>query len=208
MASLKTTFDNLFSTTPVMAILRGYSVERTVELACAAWDLGIDCVEVPIQNDQALAALSAAVKEGASRGKVVGAGTVLSADHVRQASDAGAGFTVSPGLDAAVVAASLDLGLPTLPGVATASEIQAAMRLGLGWVKAFPAAELGPSWFKAMHGPFPQMKFVATGGIDARNAGDFLTAGASIVSIGSALSDPQALPALAALLESGPARTA
>lgn len=202
MATLKTTFDELFSNTPVMAILRGYSVERTVKLAHTAWDLGVDCVEVPIQNAQALDALMAAVKAGDGRGKAVGAGTVVTAEHVRQARDAGAAFTVSPGLDPDVVASSLEFGLPSLPGVATASEIQAAMRLGLEWVKAFPAAELGPSWFKAMHGPFPHMKFVATGGMDASNAGEFLAAGAGIVSIGSALSDPHALPALSALLDS------
>lgn len=207
MATLRATFDELFSNTPIMAILRGYSVQRTVELAHTAWDLGVDCVEVPIQNAQALEALMAAVEAGLGRGKVVGAGTVVSREHVRQARDAGAAFTVSPGLDPAVVDSSLDMGLPSLPGVATASEIQMAMRLELQWVKAFPAAELGPSWFKAMRGPFPQMKFVATGGMDASNARDFLAAGASIVSIGSALSDPQALPALSALIESRPARS-
>jgi 2-dehydro-3-deoxyphosphogluconate aldolase / (4S)-4-hydroxy-2-oxoglutarate aldolase len=200
MASRNPSFDELFTHIPVMAILRGYSAERAVELASTAWDLGIDCVEVPIQSPETLAALEATVEAGRSRGKAVGAGTVVSVEHVRQARDAGAAFTVSPGLDADVVRASLDAGLPSLPGVATASEIQAALRLGLGWVKAFPAAELGPSWFKAMRGPFPAVKFAATGGIGPHNAKDFLDAGAGVVAIGSALADPEALPAIAALL--------
>lgn len=198
-------FDDLFARTPVMAILRGYSVERTLELANTAWDLGIDCVEVPIQSASAIEALKATVKSGLARSKFVGAGTVTSPELVQQARDAGATFTVSPGLDTQVVAASLEVGMPSLPGVASASEIQQAMRLGLDWVKAFPAAELGESWFTAMHGPFPQMKFVATGGIDVRNAGRFLTAGARVISLGSALSDPAALTGITELLRgSGP----
>lgn len=192
-------FDRLLSATPVMAILRGYAVDRTVELARTAWDLGIDCIEVPIQSREAVLALAATVKAGAARGKVVGAGTVITSEHVREAANAGAAFTVSPGIDADVVNLSAALNLPILPGVATASEVQLALRLGLDWVKAFPAADLRPSWFAAMKGPFPTVKFVATGGINVRNAEDFLSAGARVVALGSALSDPEALPAIAAL---------
>ena len=65
---LTTSFDELFADVPVMAILRGYSVEHTLEIATAAWDLGIDCVEVPIQTPDALAALRATVEAGAARG--------------------------------------------------------------------------------------------------------------------------------------------
>jgi 2-dehydro-3-deoxyphosphogluconate aldolase/(4S)-4-hydroxy-2-oxoglutarate aldolase len=204
MASLNASFDELFARTPVMAILRGYSPERAVQLASTAWDLGIDCVEIPIQSPETLAALEATVEAGRARGKAVGAGTVISVEHVRQARDAGAAYTVSPGLDPDVVKASLDAGLPSLPGVGTASEIQAALRLGLNWVKAFPAAELGPNWFKAMHGPFPALNFVATGGISPSNAKDFLNAGARVVALGSSLADPEALPAIAALLAASP----
>jgi Entner-Doudoroff aldolase len=200
MATMKQNFDDLFARTPVMAILRGFSVERTLELSTTAWNLGIDCVEVPIQNENALEALRATALAGRERSKFVGAGTVTSPTLVTQARDAGAAFTVSPGLDAEVVAASLEAGMPSLPGVASASEIQHAIRLGLDWVKAFPAAELGESWFTAMQGPFPQIKFVATGGIDVGNAPRFLAAGARVVSLGSALADPAAFEGIAELL--------
>ena len=199
MASVMS-FDDLFARTPVMAILRGYSVDQTLEFANKAWDLGIECVEIPIQNEQALAALAATVEAGASRGKVVGAGTVVTTANVRQAKEVGAAFAVSPGLDQELVQSSFEAGLPMLPGVATASDIQLAQRLGLTWVKAFPAAELGTSWFRAMHGPFPQMKFVATGGITPADAPEFFEAGASVVSLGSALSDPGSWPTISALL--------
>ena len=85
-------------------------------------------------------------------------------------------------------------------GVATASEVQAAVGIGLRWLKAFPAARLTPAWFKDMAGPFPQVRFVATGGIHAQNAAEFLAAGASVVALGSALADPEQLPAITPLL--------
>lgn len=88
-----------------------------------------------------------------------------------------------------------------MPGVATASEVQLAMREGLTWLKAFPASLLGRSWFGAMHGPFPTATFVATGGMNAANAGEFLDAGVAVVAVGSALEDETQLPKLAALLE-------
>lgn len=187
-------------TVPVMAILRGFGPERSVELAQRAWDLGLSCVEVPIQSETDVAALAAVVEAGRSRGNVAGAGTVVSRRHVDQAAEAGAAFTVSPGLDLDVVQASLEAGMPSLPGVASASEIQAADRFGLGWVKAFPASVLGVGWFKAMRGPFPQLRFVATGGMDAHNAREYLAAGAAVIAVGSALQDEAQIPLLAELL--------
>ncbi|MGW1676815.1 bifunctional 4-hydroxy-2-oxoglutarate aldolase/2-dehydro-3-deoxy-phosphogluconate aldolase [Saccharopolyspora sp. NPDC002376] len=195
-----TTFDEL-CTGPVMAILRGFDPQRTAELAERAWDLGIDAVEVPIETERAVPSLRAAVQVGAERGRPVGAGTVVGADQLRTAVEIGAAFTVAPGLDPEVVRLSEELALPHLPGVATPSEIQHALRLGLSWVKAFPAAELGAGWFKAMRGPFPGLRMVATGGMNARNAAEFLSAGAAVVAVGSALEDADQLPALAELVE-------
>ena len=176
-------FESRFAGHPVMAILRGFGVQRTLELAGVAWDLGLDWVEVPIQATDDIDALAAIVEAGRTRGKQVGAGTVVTRDHVRQASKAGAVFTVSPGLDLDIVRASLDAGLPTLPGVASATEIQSAERFGLTWLKAFPASLLGTEWFRAMSGPFPDIRFVATGGIAADNAAAFLDAGARVVAV-------------------------
>ncbi|WP_219416421.1 bifunctional 4-hydroxy-2-oxoglutarate aldolase/2-dehydro-3-deoxy-phosphogluconate aldolase [Pseudonocardia nigra] len=198
MASVARFFDETFAQQRVMAILRGFSVERTVELAQRAWDNGIHAVEVPIQSAEAIDALAAAVRAGAARGLPVGAGTVVTLEHVAQAADAGAAFTVAPGFDERVAAASAAAGLAHLPGVASASEVQRALGLGLTWMKAFPAAVLGAGWFSAMRGPFPQVRFVATGGMGAANAREFLDAGASVVAVGSALEDPEQLDRLAA----------
>ncbi|MGW4286976.1 bifunctional 4-hydroxy-2-oxoglutarate aldolase/2-dehydro-3-deoxy-phosphogluconate aldolase [Streptomyces sp. NPDC004673] len=195
-------FDRIFAKAPVMAILRGMSREKSVELASRAWDLGIECVEVPVQSREAAEVLAAVVAAGGERGKPVGAGTVTTAERLAWAVSAGAAFTVAPGLDAEVARASLGAGLPHLPGVATATDVQAARALGLEWLKAFPASVLGPDWFRAMRGPFPEVPFVATGGIDASNAGAYLAAGAKVVAVGSALEDPEQLRSLADLLKS------
>ncbi|MYW69293.1 2-dehydro-3-deoxyphosphogluconate aldolase [Streptomyces sp. SID8379] len=195
-----TSFDELFAGVPVMAILRGMSAERSVELAVRAWDLGIKCVEVPVQSEEAARVLAAVVAAGAERGKPVGAGTVTTAERLGWAAAAGAAFTVAPGLDKRVARDSIDAGLPHLPGVATATDVQAARALGLDWLKAFPASVLGVDWFRAMRGPFPEVPFVATGGMDAGNAAAYLEAGARVVAVGSALEDPAQLSRLTELL--------
>lgn len=189
----------------LVLILRGYGVDRSLELARAAWDLGLARVEVPLQTSVDADALEAVAAAGRERGHPVGAGTVVRVEQVRTAQRLGAAFTVSPGLDADVVRACRDVGLPTLPGVSTPTEIQAAGRLGLRWLKAFPATALGPDWFRAVRGPFPDVRLVATGGIDAGNAAGYLAAGAALVAVGSAASDPGAVAALGPVLRGEPA---
>ncbi|MFJ4838836.1 bifunctional 4-hydroxy-2-oxoglutarate aldolase/2-dehydro-3-deoxy-phosphogluconate aldolase [Streptomyces sp. NPDC088746] len=201
-------FQEAFEALPLMAILRGFDVERTVAVSHRAWDVGIELVEVPVQNDTAVAALRAAVEAGRERGAVVGAGTVTTVERVERAARAGARFTVAPGFSREVAEASLAAGLPHLPGVATASEIQQAQALGLTWLKAFPAADLGSGWITSMLGPFPEARFVATGGMNLENTAEFLAAGAAAVSLGSALADPGQFARLPELIEAiGSTRT-
>jgi len=192
-------FDEAFATTQVMVIMRGLDAAASLHLAVRAWDAGVRMVEIPIQRPAAVEALTVVAAAAKDRGLVAGAGTVLTVEQVDVARRAGAAYTVSPGTDDEVIRASLAAGLPTLPGVATASDIQRCTRLGLTWLKAFPAASLGPAWITAMHGPFPDVRFVATGGIGVTNAPDFVAAGARVVALGSALSDPAQLDALANL---------
>ncbi len=192
--------DGLFGGHRVLAILRGMPVDTTVALAERAWDLGVTAVEVPARDALGLEALRATVRAGAERGHPVGAGTVITPEQVRDVAGAGAAFTVAPGFDAEVMAASEAAGMPHLPGVATPSDIQGVLRAGGRWVKAFPATSLGSAWFRAMHGPFPDVRIVATGGMDARNAREYLDAGARMVAVGSALADPEQIPLLAELV--------
>lgn len=193
-------FDAIFNGQQVMAILRGYSAARSVELAERAWDLGISAVEVPVQTPDAMPALRAVVSAARERALPAGAGTVITREQVAAVEAAGASFTVAPGIDLSVAQDSISRGMPHLPGVATATELQLATRHGLHWVKAFPAAALGPAWFTMMRGPFPAVRFVATGGLSATNAKHYLKAGAAVVAVGSALSDEDQLDKLAELV--------
>jgi 2-dehydro-3-deoxyphosphogluconate aldolase / (4S)-4-hydroxy-2-oxoglutarate aldolase len=200
-------FDAEFATTQVMVIMRGLDAGASLALAELAWEAGVRMVEIPIQRPAAVEALGVVAAAAQARGLVVGAGTVVSTDLVDVARRAGAAYTVSPGTDEDVIRASLDAGLPTLPGVATASEIQRCARFGLSWVKAFPATALGPGWIAAMRGPFPDVRFVATGAVTVSTADGFLTAGARAVSLGSALADPAQRAGLARLVYRPPGRS-
>jgi 2-dehydro-3-deoxyphosphogluconate aldolase/(4S)-4-hydroxy-2-oxoglutarate aldolase len=182
-------FDEMFRHSPVMAILRGLDQRTTLNLCHRLWDLGVVAVEIPVQREADLATLAAAVTAGKHRRRPVGAGTITSVGLVAQVAAAGAAFTVAPGLDEHVLTACTGLGLAHLPGVATGTDVQRATRLGLRWVKAFPAAQLGSAWITAMLAPFPDARFVATGGITTGNAGEFLSAGAAAVSLGGSLAD-------------------
>jgi len=196
--------DDIFEKAPLMAIFRHQSRERAIELATTAWDLGIASIEVTLQSDEDVRALRAVADLAAERGLSVGAGTIVEAGQVEAALEAGAGFLVAPGPDPVVVRVAQEAGVPIVPGVATPTEVQLALGLGLTWLKAFPAQWLGVDWFRHIRGPFPQARFIATGGMDADNAPEFLDAGARVVAVGSALEDPAQLPALARLLATRP----
>jgi 2-dehydro-3-deoxyphosphogluconate aldolase/(4S)-4-hydroxy-2-oxoglutarate aldolase len=195
--------DNFFrihlTDTPVIAILRGLSPEVTVDLAHRCWDAGIRLVEVPAQDDAGLTALRAAADAARTRGTFVGAGTVYTPTAASLARRAGAAFLVAPGIDADTVRFAQRSGLPYLPGVTTASDVQTALSLGLRVLKLFPAGPLGPEWVTALHGPFPEVDLVAVGGVNADNAPDFLRAGAIGVGVGGALSHGNTIETLAHL---------
>ncbi|MBL7259479.1 bifunctional 4-hydroxy-2-oxoglutarate aldolase/2-dehydro-3-deoxy-phosphogluconate aldolase [Paractinoplanes lichenicola] len=194
------TFDDIFDGRKVMAILRGLAPAETVEVATALWDAGVNVLEVPIATPDAVASLRAAAAAADERGLRVGAGTVITAEQVRAAADADAQYTVAPGLDLAVLAASQSAGMPHLPGVGSATEVQQAWLAGARWLKAFPAAALGPAWISALHGPFPDVRFVATGGLTIATAPGFLAAGARVVALGAAVADPAQRDQIGALL--------
>jgi 2-dehydro-3-deoxyphosphogluconate aldolase / (4S)-4-hydroxy-2-oxoglutarate aldolase len=184
------TFDEIFAGQRVMAILRGLPPAETVSVAGQLWDAGVTVLEVPIGSPSAVPSLTAAIDAASERGLQVGAGTVITADQVRAAAEAGAQYTVAPGFDPLVLGASLHAGMPHLPGVGSATEVQKAYLAGCRWLKAFPASALGPAWISGLRGPFPDVNFVATGGITVSGAPDFLAAGARVVALGAALADP------------------
>ena len=169
-----------------LAILRGHSPAETVALARRAWGTGIRLVEVPVQSADALRSFEAVLAAGRALGRPVGAGTVTSAAMLERIIDRGARFAVAPGVDERMLDLARDRGLPLLPGVATASDIALALAHGYVWMKAFPAAVLGPNWVRAQLAAFPGARLVATGGISGANAQEYLAAGCAAVAIGSA----------------------
>jgi 2-dehydro-3-deoxyphosphogluconate aldolase/(4S)-4-hydroxy-2-oxoglutarate aldolase len=182
-------FTSGLASCPVMGVFRGLSPIATVALANDAWDIGVTQVEVPIESPSSLPSLVAAIAAGSDRGMRVGAGTIISAAQLRMAVEAGAAYVVSPGLDPSLIALADRAGMPVLPGVATASEILRAQSMGFTWLKAFPASVLGPGWFTAMKGPFPELNLVGTGGVNGHNAAELLSAGASVVGVGATLGE-------------------
>jgi 2-dehydro-3-deoxyphosphogluconate aldolase/(4S)-4-hydroxy-2-oxoglutarate aldolase len=144
---------------------------------------GIEAVEVTMDTPGALAA----VAEAAGEGRRVGVGTVVTAEQVRAAADAGAGFVVSPGLVPDVVATALELGLEPVPGTYTPTEVLQATAAGARVVKLFPASTGGPAYLRALRGPFPDVPFVPTGGIRVEEIRAYLEVGAHAVALGSEL---------------------
>lgn len=142
-----------------------------LELGRALRSAGATAVEITFRSEAAADAIAALAEDGF----VVGAGTVRSAEQAEVAAAAGAAFAVSPGLDQSVVEACGEIGLAALPGVATASELTRAMELGISTVKLFPAEVIGGvALIKALAAPFPDARFVPTGGLNAENAGSYL----------------------------------
>lgn len=144
---------------------------------------GLPVLEVTLRNAFGLAA----IERIAARGDVtVGAGTVLDSEQLRRALDAGAAFVVSPGLDEEVVEAALAAGVPVLPGVQTATEVQRGLRLGLDRLKLFPAGVVGGLGLIGALAPvFPEVRFMPSGGVSAANLADYLAHPAVFAASGS-----------------------
>jgi 2-dehydro-3-deoxyphosphogluconate aldolase / (4S)-4-hydroxy-2-oxoglutarate aldolase len=159
---------------PVIPVIVIDRLEDAVPLARALVEGGVKVLEVTLRTPVALGAIEAMVRE--VPGAIVGAGTIRSAADARAARQAGAVFGVSPGYTADVGAACRDIGLPLLPGVATASEVMAAQADGLSFLKFFPATAAGGiPMLKALAGPFPDVVFCPTGGITLQSAPEFLS---------------------------------
>lgn len=159
-------------------------------LADALVDGGLPLAEVTFRT----AAAASALETMAARSDLcVGAGTVLTSSQVDAAVEAGAEFLVSPGLSEAVVRRATERGVPVIPGVATATDVTAAIALGVGVAKLFPAAQLGgPDMVRTLAGPFPEMRFVPTGGITADTAPQYL-AHRSVLAVGGSWMVPAGL---------------
>ncbi|MDR1807047.1 MAG: bifunctional 4-hydroxy-2-oxoglutarate aldolase/2-dehydro-3-deoxy-phosphogluconate aldolase [Propionibacteriaceae bacterium] len=149
---------------------------------------GLPVAEVTFRTAAGAAALE---RMAAVDGLLVGAGTVVTPAQVDRAVDAGARFVVSPGLSRAVVERCIERDTVALPGAVTATEIQAALELGLSTLKFFPAETSGgAAAIKALGGPFPDLKFVPTGGIGPANLASYLAI-QSVAAVGGSWMAPR-----------------
>lgn len=155
---------------PVVKLDRTSDAKPLGEALCAG---GLPVAEVTFRTDAAEESIRIMKKEFPEM--MVGAGTIVNVEQAKRALDAGAAFLVSPGISRTVVEFALDNKLPIFPGTCTPSEVMIAMEYGLSLVKFFPAEQYGGlNTIKALAAPFPAMKFMPTGGINASNILDFL----------------------------------
>ncbi|MGD1975149.1 MAG: bifunctional 4-hydroxy-2-oxoglutarate aldolase/2-dehydro-3-deoxy-phosphogluconate aldolase [Desulfobacterales bacterium] len=154
---------------PVVAIHNAKDADPLADALIAG---GLPSAEITFRTEAA----EAAIKAMARRGDItVGAGTVLTVEQAQTAIGAGAGFVVAPGLNPKVVRFCLDNNIPVTPGVATPTDIETAMSLGLEILKFFPAEAFGGlKTLKAMSAPYQAVKFIPTGGLNAQNVVDYL----------------------------------
>jgi len=164
---------DIMTDAPVIPVIVLSDVAHAVPLARALVAGGIRMLEVTLRTPVALACIEAIAREVPEA--VAGAGTVRSAADAQAAAMAGARFAVSPGYTHAVGKACHELELPLLPGVATGGEIMAAQEDGYNALKFFPAMQAGGlAMLSAWHGPFGDVQFCPTGGVNAENAMQFL----------------------------------
>ncbi|MDG3040095.1 bifunctional 4-hydroxy-2-oxoglutarate aldolase/2-dehydro-3-deoxy-phosphogluconate aldolase [Roseicyclus marinus] len=157
---------------PIIPVLVVEDLAHARPLAEALVAGGLPALEVTLRTPCALDAIRAMA---AVPGGVVGAGTLLTPDDIRAAKDAGARFGVSPGATPRLIAASVEIGLPLLPGAATASEVMALFEQGYDMLKFFPAETAGGApALKSIGGPIPQVAFCPTGGVTPENGPGYL----------------------------------
>jgi Entner-Doudoroff aldolase len=176
----------------IIGILRGDFQSREIEIVQALVDAGITAVEITLNSADPFGALSRMAGEFGSR-IAVGAGTVLRPEDVARAAGSGAAFIVSPNCNPAVIQATRQRGLVSIPGCFTPTEIIAALDAGADAVKLFPAVLLGPAFVKAVRGPLGPVRLVPTGAIAPDIARQYFAAGAWAIGVGSELAGPDAL---------------
>lgn len=162
-----------FSKIGIIPVIALDNVEDAAPLAKALCDGGLPCAEVTFRT--AAAEESIRIMSEQFPEMLVGAGTVLTTEQVDRAVNAGAKFIVSPGLNPKVVKYCVEKGIPVTPGCSNPSDVEVAIELGLDVVKFFPAeAAGGLSMIKSMAAPYTKMKFMPTGGINAKNLTSYL----------------------------------
>jgi len=176
----------------VVAVIRAHSKDQLVGLTEALLAGGVSGIEVTTSTPKAIAGIEM-LSDRFGDSAVIGVGTVIDPATARDAIAAGAQFVVSPVLDEQIIALTRRYGKVIIPGAFTPTEILRAWTAGADVVKVFPSTVLGPGYFKDILAPLPQLRLTPTGGVDLKNAADWIKAGAVFVGVGSSLVTKDAL---------------
>lgn len=178
----------------LIAILRAIEPDKLIPLAQALYDGGIRLLEITysadgkVPDEVTAANIRRLVNHFEGR-LLIGAGTVLNAKQVQLTKEAGGLFIISPNTDEEVITETVQLGMVSMPGAFTPTEIAAAHKMGADYVKVFPAGIVGPEYLKAVMAPLSQIRMLAVGGIELGSMADYLKAGACGFGISSSLTD-------------------
>jgi len=183
---------NAITQQKLIAIVRGVKADRLIPMAEAMYAGGVRLLEITFSakgmpSDEETAGNIAMLAKHFAGRMYIGAGTVLTPEQVELVAKAGGKFIISPDANTAVIEKTKQLGLVSIPGALTPTEIQTAHRAGADFVKLFPVTGLGTEYVKAVSAPLSHIKFLAVGGVDEQNMGDYLKAGVCGFGIGSSL---------------------
>lgn len=178
----------------IIVIVRGVEREKLIPLATAMYDGGIRLIEITYSangsvSDEQTAENIKLLAEHFDGKMNIGAGTVLTEKQVELTAKAGGKFIISPDTCVEVIKKSKELGLVSIPGALTPSEIQTAHKAGADYIKLFPITNLGSSYVKAVKAPLSHVKMLAVGGIDENNIPEYFKAGICGVGVGSNITD-------------------
>lgn len=180
------------SSLPLIAILRGITLDEAIPISEILYELGFRIIEVPLNSPQPFDSIAAIAKRFGDD-TLVGAGTVLQIDDVNRVYDAGGKLIVMPHSNVAIIRATKERQMICTPGIATPTEGFAALAAGADGLKTFPAEMLTPPVVKALRAVFPKdVIMIPVGGIAPESMADFWRAGARAFGLGSALYRPGA----------------
>ena len=184
----------------LIVIVRGVAREDLIPLAEAMYQGGVRLLELTysadgkVSDEETASRIGMLAKHFEGR-MLIGAGTVLNEKQVELTSLAGGGFIISPDVNESVIRKTRELGLVSMPGALTPTEIQTAHRVGADFVKLFPVGNLGTGYVKAVKAPLSHVKMLAVGGVDLSNIADYLKCGVCGFGIGSGIIDKKMIAA-------------
>lgn len=182
----------------IVAIVRGLSEQEAVQTVQALYDGGITLAEITFDQTKPPQVTADIIRTLCDRfaGRMyIGAGTVMTLEQLHAAHDAGATFIISPNVDVDIIRETKRLGMASMPGAFTATEVALSYQAGADVVKIFPADSVGPQYFRALRAPLHHIPLSAVGGVTLDNIRAFFDAGVCCVGIGGNIVDKQAIRA-------------